>query len=111
MNESDKVEDLEYLYRTGAEAATEGETDKALHYIELVLHKDPTHAKAWNIKGNCLDKLGKSEDALRSYDTAIILDPSNADILFNKALTLKKLGREKDAKMCMDDAVKLELGE
>jgi Flp pilus assembly protein TadD len=111
MNESDKVHDLDYLYKAGAEAAAEGETEKALHFIERVLRMDPNHAKAWNIKGNCLDRMGKCEDALFSYDTAIQLDPADADVLFNKAETLEKMGREADAKVLMDQAVQLEMGE
>jgi Flp pilus assembly protein TadD len=111
MNESDKVHDLEYLYKAGAEAAAEGEMEKALHFIEQVLRMNPKHSKAWNIKGNCLDRMGKCEEALRSYDTAIQLDPANADVLFNKAETLEKMGRDADAKLLMDQAVKLEMGE
>ena len=111
MNETDKVKDIEYLYRAGAEAAAEGEAKRALHFIDQVLQLDPNHAKAWNVKGNCLDSLGNCEEALRSYDAAISLDPSNADILFNKSETLKKLGRDKEALLMEDEAVKMELGE
>ncbi|MDD1677800.1 MAG: tetratricopeptide repeat protein [Methanomicrobiales archaeon] len=111
MSVSDDIHDLEYLYKAGAEAASEGETEQALHFIEQVLRMNPKHAKAWNIKGNCLDRMGKCEDALSSYDAAIALDPSNADVLFNKAETLEKMGRELDAKMLMELAVKLEMGE
>jgi tetratricopeptide (TPR) repeat protein len=111
MNELEQVHDLDYLFRIGEEAAAEGETDKALHFIEKVLSINPKHAEAWNIKGNCLDRKGSCEDALSSYDTAIKLDPTNADYLFNKAETLEKMGRLSEAKTTMDIATKMEMGE
>ena len=111
MKKSDKVHDIDYLYKAGAEAYAEGHAEKALHYIDLVLKEDPKHTMAWTLKGNCLDLMGKYEDALESYDNAIKLDPSDSDILFYKAETLEKMGREKDAKEIMDKAVKLDLGE
>ncbi|MDD1679203.1 MAG: tetratricopeptide repeat protein [Methanomicrobiales archaeon] len=111
MAASDKVHDVDYLYKAGEEAWAEGHTKKALHYIDLVLKEDPKHAMAWTIKGNCFDRMGQYEDALESYDKAIKLDPTNADILFDKAETLEKMGRDKDAKKVMNKAVKLEMGD
>jgi tetratricopeptide (TPR) repeat protein len=111
MNESDKVHDIDYLYKAGAEAYAEGHTKKALHYIDLVLKENPKHTMAWTIKGNSLDLMGKYEEALKCYDKAIKLDPTDADILFDKAETLEKMGREDEAKKIMDKAVELEMGE
>ncbi|MDD1672981.1 MAG: tetratricopeptide repeat protein [Methanomicrobiales archaeon] len=105
------ISDSEYLFRVAAEAANEGEHKKALDYLEQVLTTNPNHAKAWCIKGNCLDCLGQYEEAVRSYNTALKLDPNNADTWFDKGLTLKKLGREKESQSAEDIAVKLALGE
>jgi Cytochrome c biogenesis factor len=111
MKRSDKVQEIDSLYKAGAEAYAEGHVEKALQYVDQVLAEDPRHTLAWTLKGNCLDLMGRYEEALQSYDRAIRLDPSNADILFYKAETLEKMGREKDAKEIMDKAVKLDLGE
>ncbi len=111
MDEVEKVHDPDYLFRQGEEAASEGKTDQALHFIEKVLQANPDHAEAWNIRGNCMDRKGKFEDALHCYDKSIKLDPTNADVLFNKAETLEKMGRMSDAKKLMQKATKMELGE
>jgi tetratricopeptide (TPR) repeat protein len=111
MKKSDQGQDIDHLYRAGADAYAEGHAEKALQYMDRILMEDPEHTEAWTLKGNCLDLLGKYEDALKSYDMAIKLDPSDADLLFYKAETLEKMGREKEAKEVMDSAVKLDLGE
>ena len=108
---TESLSDIEYLFRIAAEAANEGEHKKALDYLEQVLTTNPNHAKAWQVKGNCLDCLGQYEEAIRSYDTSLTLDPDNAETWFNKGLTLKKLGRGIDSQYCMERAVKLALGD
>lgn len=109
----DKFESVETVhdYHIATEAATEGDNEKALEYLERVIATYPKHAMAWQIKGNCLDFLGRCEEALKCYDTAIKLDPDNAETWFNKGLTLKKMGRVNDSQTCMDTAVQLALGE
>ncbi|MDD1679949.1 MAG: tetratricopeptide repeat protein [Methanomicrobiales archaeon] len=111
MKNSNPAFDDEYLFQAAAEAANEGENNKALEILEKVLSTNPKHAMAWQVKANCLDSLGKCKEALQSYDAAIDLDPYNSENWFNKGLTLKRLGLERDSQTCMDMAVKLALGE
>ena len=111
MATTDNVHDVDYLYRAGEEAYAEGDTPKALHYLDRVLEEDPKHAMAWMCKGNCLDRMSQFEDALKSYDMAIKLDPTNADALFDKAETMEKMGRYEEAKKIMDQASKMEMGD
>jgi tetratricopeptide (TPR) repeat protein len=40
--------------------------------------------KAWNGKGNALEKLGKFDEARKTYDRAIKIDPHNSKSWSNK---------------------------
>lgn len=111
MTEPGENSNTEYIFRMAAESANTGNSKKALEYLDQVISANPAHSMAWQVRGNCLDVLGKCDEAIRSYDKAIKLDPYNAEAWFNKGLTLKRLGREKDAQCCMDEAVKIALGE
>ncbi len=48
-----------------------GEPQRALNDIERVLEQEPGNARAYYIKGSCMEQLGNTEGALENYTKAI----------------------------------------
>lgn len=55
-----------------------GKPELAMADIDQVLKMQPGNARAWCIKGDCLERMGKPAEAIGNYDKAIALDPGEA---------------------------------
>jgi tetratricopeptide (TPR) repeat protein len=100
----------EIYLRLATRSAQEGGNLQALEYIDKVIVTNPKCSMAWQVKGNCLNELGRHREAVECYDTAIRLNPCDSESWFNKGLSLLELGQEAEANECITRAVNLALG-
>ncbi len=65
------------FYQEGSDLFKLGRYVEALDFFNQVIELDPKQAKAWNKRGEVLEKLTKNQQALASYEQALLLDSSN----------------------------------
>jgi hypothetical protein len=71
-----RPEEVKYLYHSGSAALTLGRADDAAWYLDKALSIDPSHAEAWQMRGQLYaDLFELPDEALRSYARAIELAP------------------------------------
>jgi tetratricopeptide (TPR) repeat protein len=80
---------------------------RGIDLARWVLARDPRHAKAANLAGRALERLGRKSEALASLNDAIAAAPDLAEPYGNRALVLVELGRLDDALSDFDRAVAL----
>jgi tetratricopeptide (TPR) repeat protein len=103
---SDPV-DADELYRLGRKACQHGRFAEGVEFLHRTVTLAPQHAKAHNLLGMALQRLGRGKEALTSFDRAIALAPELADAHGNRASVLVELGRAAEALASFDHALKL----
>ncbi len=78
--------------------------------LRRILTIDPREARAHNLLGLALGRLGQTPDALVSFDEAIAVDPDLADAHGNRADILAEVGRRREAVASYDRAIALDPG-
>ena len=71
-------QDADALYYIAVIACQEGQFQQGLDLARRSLSFKPQQARAYNLIGNALDRLGKPQEAIASYDEALRLDPKLA---------------------------------
>lgn len=99
-----------YLVRQAQERAMNGDHETAVNYLKEVVEREPQHAAAFTMLGDCHDCLGQYEQAIAYYSQALGIDPDHADAWFNKGMTLKVLGRTEEAVQCIEKSIELYCG-
>ena len=84
------------LYRQGLDFSIEGDPEKAIDCLGKATEIAPGFCSAYNVMGNCLDRLGQYEEAIRTYEKVIELDPFHAGARFKRDLVLLKILRVND---------------
>ncbi|MBA7580091.1 Photosystem I assembly protein Ycf3 [subsurface metagenome] len=76
----------------------EGEHEKALPYLEIVIKTEIPSLKAWAYFqiGYCYDELGNYTKATEAYKQAIHIDPDDAEAHYNLGCAYDGLGSHKD---------------
>ena len=72
-----------------------------------VARGEPQQARAHNLLGMALSRLGRNEEALASFDQAIVHQPDFAEAHGNRANALIELGRIEEAVTSYERAVAL----
>ncbi|RLF47654.1 MAG: hypothetical protein DRN20_05660, partial [Thermoplasmata archaeon] len=73
---------------------TEGEREKLkklLKYYDYILEALPEYSKAWQLKGEVLEKLGEYDEAIKCYDKAIEINDRNREAYRRKLAILDML--------------------
>ena len=113
-NEHNKPERLfqqgELPGQAGTGEGNECDHETAVNYLKEVVEREPQHAAAFTMLGDCHDCLGQYEQAIAYYSQALGIDPDHADAWFNKGMTLKVLGRTEEAVQCIEKSIELYCG-
>ena len=88
--------------------ASEGQFQQGIDLARRSLAYRPRQARAHNLIGQALHRMGQIKDALESFDTAIACDANFADAYGNRANMLSELGRNAEALSSFDRALALE---
>ena len=81
------------LYYIAMVACDEGQFQQGIDLARRSLAFRPRQARAHNLIGQALHRMGKIKDALESFDNAIACDANFADAYGNRANMLSELGR------------------
>jgi len=87
-----------------------GEFEKALSYVNVLLDIYPYSTDAWHKKALILDSLGKFDEAIEYFDKAILLDPTDTEVFINKGITLDNSDKFELALDCFSTAMEMEPG-
>lgn len=80
-----------------AEALMDGDSETALHFLEIATDLVPTFEKALNNLGVVRARAGDKEGALAAYEKGLEKDPENIPILTNMARLYQQQGRIDEA--------------
>jgi spermidine synthase len=72
-------------YYSAALLFLEGRTDMALREAQVVIARNPGHAKAQNLKGACLATLGQRDQARAAFEASLAADPKEPATYTNLA--------------------------
>lgn len=95
------------LYYIAVVACHEGQFQQGIDLARRSLAYRSGQARAHNLIGQALHRMGKVKDALESFDNAIECDANFADAYGNRANMLSELGRNAEALSSFDRAVAL----
>jgi tetratricopeptide (TPR) repeat protein len=97
--------EAQYLYRHGMDYSMEGKMEDAMTSLRKAVLIAPHFCAAYNVMGNCLDRMGRYEEAIGKYEKVIELDPSHAEARFKRDLVLLKIwsGSEGNTGATMDE--------
>jgi tetratricopeptide (TPR) repeat protein len=79
--------------------------DLALADIEIVLADDPKNARAWYIKGDCMEQKNDIAAALENYNNAIACDAGDPLFFIRRGLAYAKTGRYQPSLADLNTAV------
>ncbi len=79
-------------YEKGVELFNSHDFEAALAVLTLAATLDPAMDRAFNARGVCLTRLGRTDEAVASYEKALALDPENEKYQKNLAVTRLKRG-------------------
>jgi uncharacterized RDD family membrane protein YckC len=79
-------------YEKGVELFNSHDFEAALAVLTLATNLDPAMDQAFNARGVCLARLGRTDEAVASYRKALALDPENEKYQKNLAVTRMKRG-------------------
>lgn len=82
--------------------------NEAVAMTKKILHDDPKHALACNLRGNALREAKHYQQALKYLRTASESQPYNVTIRSNLAVTLYEMGRRDEAQRQFDEARRLD---
>ncbi|MGB6169081.1 MAG: tetratricopeptide repeat protein [Geitlerinemataceae cyanobacterium] len=86
-------EQASLYWELGRLFADEGDDEMALLNYDRAIALQPDFHKAWNNRGNSLNKLGRYEEAIKSFDRSLALKPNDHYAWKNRGNSLNKLGR------------------
>ena len=95
------------LYYIAVVACHEGQFQQGIDLARRSLASGRGQARAHNLIGQALHRMGKIKDALESFDNAIECDANFADAYGNRANMLSELGRNAEALSSFDRALAL----
>jgi tetratricopeptide (TPR) repeat protein len=84
-----------------------GRPQQAISDIDNVLAAQPENARAWYIKGDCLEQTNDLASALEHYNKAIALEGTEPLFYIRRGLVLTKLKRDQPALEDLEKAVSL----
>lgn len=79
--------------RAGHAAFHDGQLERALHWFDEAVRRNPSDSTPWSNRGFVLKSAGRLEEALAAYEEGMARDADNADLRWNRALLLLTLGR------------------
>jgi len=85
-----------------------GDVDAALKSIEEAVRINPNDAKAYAVRGQCLEAKGQVQGAMESYVKAAELNTTDPIIAVEAGRLLGKVGRYSDAIPYLERAVKID---
>ncbi|GAA4459836.1 tetratricopeptide repeat protein [Nemorincola caseinilytica] len=85
-----------------------GKPDLALTDIDHVLRVQPGNARAWCIKGDCMERMGRLEEALNNYNKAIERNAGEPLFYVRRGATYCKLERYAPAITDLDAALDMD---
>ncbi|MEA2988427.1 MAG: protein O-GlcNAc transferase [Alphaproteobacteria bacterium] len=103
----DVTADAAALYAQAQIACQRGNLAEGAELARRLLTVDPGCARAHELLGMALARLGRREDALASFDAAIARAPERADAHANRGDVLAELGRRDEAVASYDRALAL----
>jgi len=93
------------LYYIALVCCNEGQFQQGIDLARRSITNGGARARANNLIGQALHRMGKIKDALDSFDTALEADPNFADAYGNRANMLSELGRQAEALSSFDRAL------
>ncbi len=92
----------------GARSMVErGLFEEAIFCCDREITRDPQNIKALELKGICLNELGRSIEALNIFDKILSLNSDNIMALAGKGFALIGLGRFDESISCLDAALRI----
>lgn len=79
--------------------------EAAIAVIDQAIVLEPSHSRAWFVKGVTLAKLQKQEEAIAAFEQAIKITPDFGEAWFAKGSALGKLARHPEALAAYDKAI------
>jgi tetratricopeptide (TPR) repeat protein len=76
---------------------SQGQLQKALAQVEVLLQKFPNSVTLYNIQGAALNGLGQLDAAIGSYNKALSINPDNCDASYNMGNALQDQGKLEEA--------------
>jgi len=96
----DRMEKIEKAYLHGILAFENKLFKKALGHFQTILDVNPYDEEAWNNRGLCLGKLGKTREAVQSFENALVISPEYHVARSNKSrYIVKSEGEEPKVKV------------
>lgn len=87
--------------------ARDGQIDKALSTLDVLLEENENLENVWNMKGLLLHGLNREDEALSCFERALNISSDHAIFLNNKGVMLYHVGKYKEAKECFDKAIEI----
>ena len=103
---SDEPHNADALYYLATVCCQQGHLVEGAEFASRAVAQDPS-ARAYNLLGMALQRIGKLDDALASFDRAIVQDPRCYEAHGNRANVLSEVGRHHEAVESYDHAVSL----
>lgn len=84
--------------------------EKAIKYTDKVIKQDKDNLlEAYNLKGNTLDDIGKSDKAIKVYEEGIKKFPDQYLLHFNLGISHYRLQEYKDAETALQSAININI--
>ena len=100
-------QNVDALYYIAVISCGEGQFQQGIDLARRSLSFRTGQARAYNLIGQALHRMGQPKDALESFDKALECDVNFADAYGNRANMLTELGRHAEAISSFDRAVAL----
>jgi tetratricopeptide (TPR) repeat protein len=86
-----------------------GEYDKVIDILDILIVKKPENSLSYFRKGYALGELGRYEEAITAYDEAIRIKPDKHEVYNNKGKALLELARARprEAISAFDEAIRI----
>lgn len=99
--------EAELAFRRGVSLLLRSHSTAALTEFSTALSAAPDWALAYNARGRCFRKLGRTQEAIADYDHAIRIDPDFGEAYRNRANVVLELLGAKNALLDFDHAILL----
>lgn len=100
-------DDVKTLTSKGNSFANQGKYPQALEQLNQAIEKDPSHARAFKLRGHVYYAMGDYAKAFADLDKVVALMPDDHNVYVDRAIAHFKVGKKTEAKRDIAKALKM----